>query len=106
MTEHTDTPARLMTGCEIVKAGEASRAHHAWSPDPWTSKGAVPLPGRPFQFHPTAVGMRAVAELVAAQGVQAHAIVRPVIGLKADGGLRATQMATRGDASTTTGVLH
>ena len=65
VTEHTDTPARLMTGCEIVKAGEASRAHHAWSPDPWTSKGAVPLPGRPFQFHPTAVGMRAVAELVA-----------------------------------------
>jgi hypothetical protein len=66
LERHT-AEAAAATGCEIVRAREASRAHHAWSVDPWTTKGAVPLPGRPFPFHPTAVGMRAVAELVAAQ---------------------------------------
>ena len=66
LERHT-AEAAAATGCEIVRAGAASRSHHAWSPDPWTTKGAVPLPGRPFPFHPNAAGMRAVAELVVAQ---------------------------------------
>jgi lysophospholipase L1-like esterase len=58
------------TGCEIVRAADASRPHHAWSAEPWTTTPArygVPLPGRPAPLHPNAAGMRAVAELVAAQ---------------------------------------
>jgi hypothetical protein len=66
LERHT-AEAAAATGCEIVRAGAASRRHHAWSSDPWTTKGAVPLPGRPFPFHPNAAGMRAVAELVEAQ---------------------------------------
>lgn len=53
-------------GCQIVRAGEASRAHHAWSIDPWTVGAAWPLPWRPAPFHPNVAGMRAVAELVVA----------------------------------------
>ncbi len=55
------------TGCEWVRAAEASRAHHAWSAEPWTTKPTrlgVPLPGRPVPVHPNAAGMRAVADLV------------------------------------------
>jgi lysophospholipase L1-like esterase len=59
--------AAQATGCEVVKAGEASRDHHAWSSDPWTVGWSVPWPGRPAAMHPNAAGMRAVAELVAAQ---------------------------------------
>ncbi len=58
------------TGCEWVRAAEASRVHHAWSADPWTVKPTrfgVPVPGRPVPVHPNAAGMRAVADLVAAQ---------------------------------------
>jgi uncharacterized membrane protein len=55
------------TGCELVTAGAASRGHHAWASDPWTTKGAVPLPGRPFPFQPNAAGLRAVADLVVTQ---------------------------------------
>jgi lysophospholipase L1-like esterase len=55
------------TGCELVKAGEASREHHAWSKDPWTVAWTLPLPGRPAAMHPNAAGMRAVAELVTAR---------------------------------------
>jgi lysophospholipase L1-like esterase len=55
------------SGCELVKASEASRAHHAWSADPWTTRFAVPLPGRPAPLHPNGAGMRAVAELVSAR---------------------------------------
>ncbi|HZA09566.1 SGNH/GDSL hydrolase family protein [Mycobacterium sp.] len=57
--------AAAATGCEIVKAAEASRAHHAWSRDPWTTRFGLPLPGG-APFHPNAAGMRAVAELVTA----------------------------------------
>jgi len=66
LERHT-AEAAAETGCEIVRAGAASRSHHAWSSDPWTTKGAVPLPGRPFPFHPNAPGLRAVADLVVAQ---------------------------------------
>jgi hypothetical protein len=68
-----ETPERLtaeaaeQTGCELVRAGAQSRAHHAWSQDQWTTRFAVPLPGRPAPSHPNAAGMRAVAELVTAQ---------------------------------------
>jgi len=66
LERHT-AEAAAETGCEIVRAGAASRSHQAWSSDPWTTKGAVPLPGRPFPFHPNAPGLRAVADLVVAQ---------------------------------------
>lgn len=52
------------TGCELVAAGEASRANHAWSDAPWTVGAGWPMPGRPQPFHPAAAGMRAVAELI------------------------------------------
>jgi lysophospholipase L1-like esterase len=65
--ERVTAEAAAATGCEIVKAGEASRDHHAWSQEPWTTRFGLPLPGRPAALHPNADGMRAVAELVATQ---------------------------------------
>jgi len=68
--ERITAEAAAATGCEVVRAAAASRQHHAWSAEPWTTKPArygVPLPGRPAPLHPNAAGMRAVAELVAAQ---------------------------------------
>lgn len=62
--------AAAATGCETVAAAAASREHHAWSAEPWTTLPArygVPLPGRPAPLHPNAAGMRAVADLLAAQ---------------------------------------
>jgi lysophospholipase L1-like esterase len=55
------------TGCEWMRAAEASREHHAWSAEPWTTKFGLPLPGRPAPLHPNAAGMRAVADLIVAQ---------------------------------------
>jgi lysophospholipase L1-like esterase len=52
------------TGCGVVSAAQASRAHHAWSADPWTIGAGSLLPWRPKPFHPNAEGMRAVADLV------------------------------------------
>jgi lysophospholipase L1-like esterase len=66
LEEHTADAAGA-TGCEVVKAGEASREHHAWSGDPWTVRFGMPWPGRPAPLHPNAEGMRAVADLVTAQ---------------------------------------
>jgi lysophospholipase L1-like esterase len=66
LERHTATAATA-AGCGLVRASEASREHHAWSPEPWTTKGVLPLPGQPFPFHPNAAGMRAVADLVVAQ---------------------------------------
>ncbi|HET9564617.1 MAG TPA: SGNH/GDSL hydrolase family protein [Mycobacterium sp.] len=68
--ERLTSEAAASTGCELVRAAEASRAHHAWSADPWTTKPTrfgVPLPGRPVPVHPNAAGMRAVADLVTEQ---------------------------------------
>jgi lysophospholipase L1-like esterase len=68
--ERLTADAAAATGCEVVRAGAASREHHAWSAEPWTTTPAryvVQLPGRPAPLHPNAAGMRAVAELVAAQ---------------------------------------
>jgi lysophospholipase L1-like esterase len=56
--------AAAATGCELVRVAEPSRAHHAWSEEPWTVGATLPLPGRPLAYHPNAAGMRAVATLV------------------------------------------
>jgi hypothetical protein len=58
--------AASATGCELVRAADASVDHHAWSNEPWTSRLGLPLPGRPAPLHPNAAGMRAVADLVVA----------------------------------------
>jgi len=58
------------TGCRWVRAAEASRSHHAWSADPWTTRFHLLdlfRPGIPKPLHPNAAGMRAVADLVIAQ---------------------------------------
>jgi lysophospholipase L1-like esterase len=68
--ERLTADAAAATGCEVVGAAAASRDHHAWSAEPWTTTPArcgVSLPGRPAPLHPNGAGMRAVAELVAAQ---------------------------------------
>jgi len=68
--ERLTAEAAAATGCEVMHAGSASRDHHAWSPTPWTAKptrSGVPLPCRPAPLHPNGAGMRAVAELIAAQ---------------------------------------
>jgi lysophospholipase L1-like esterase len=67
--ERLTSEAAHETGCGLVTASDASRAHHAWSAEPWTTKPSrfgLPLPGRPFPTHPNAAGMRAVADLVVA----------------------------------------
>jgi lysophospholipase L1-like esterase len=67
--ERLTAEAAKASGCGLVRASDASRAHHPWSADPWTTKPSrygLPIPGRPFPAHPNAAGMRAVAELVAA----------------------------------------
>jgi len=65
--ERLTADAAAATGCDVVRAGAASRRHHAWSAEPWTTRPAVPLPGRAAPLHPNGAGMRAVAELIAAQ---------------------------------------
>lgn len=62
--ERLTAEAAAATGCEVVAAGAASREHHGWSTDPWTTRFGVPLPGRAAPLHPNAVGMRAVADLI------------------------------------------
>jgi lysophospholipase L1-like esterase len=62
--ERLTADAAAATGCELIGAAAASRAHHAWSAEPWTVRTGVPLPGRPAPLHPNAAGMRAVAELI------------------------------------------
>ncbi|HEX7323244.1 MAG TPA: SGNH/GDSL hydrolase family protein [Mycobacterium sp.] len=65
--EEQTAAAAAATGCGIVRAGQASRDHHPWSAQPWAVGPGWPLPWRPAPFHPNAAGMRAVADLVAAQ---------------------------------------
>lgn len=52
------------TGCELVRVSAASRDHHPWADEPWTTKYGWYLPGRVAPLHPNAAGMRAVADLV------------------------------------------
>jgi GDSL-like Lipase/Acylhydrolase family len=63
--EDATAAAAAATGCELVRAGQASRQHHGWSADPWAVGAGWPLPWRPAPFHPNAAGMRAVADLIA-----------------------------------------
>ena len=68
--ESMTADAAAATGCQVIRAGAAGREHHAWSAEPWTTLPArfgIPLPGRPAPLHPNAAGMRAVADLIAAQ---------------------------------------
>ena len=65
--EEATAEAAEATGCAVVRAGQASRDHHAWSPDPWTEAAGWPLPWRPAPFHPNAAGMRAVADMISHQ---------------------------------------
>ena len=62
--ERLTAEAAADTGCGVVRAAAASRDHHAWSADAWTTRFGLPFPGRPAPLHPNAAGMRAVAELV------------------------------------------
>ncbi len=62
--EEATAAAARATGCELVRAGHASRQHHGWSADPWAVGAGWPLPWRPAPFHPNAAGMRAVADLI------------------------------------------
>jgi lysophospholipase L1-like esterase len=62
--ERLTATAAAETGCEVVGVAEASRGHHAWSADPWTTRPGLPLPGRAAPLHPNAAGMRAVADLI------------------------------------------
>ncbi|MGP4057077.1 SGNH/GDSL hydrolase family protein [Mycobacterium sp. 4D054] len=67
--EQLTADAARASGCGLVRAAEASRDHHAWSAQPWTTLPArfgLPVPGRPAPLHPNAAGMRAVADLVVA----------------------------------------
>lgn len=64
--ERLTADAATATGCDVVSAAAASREHHAWSAEPWTTKPGVPLPGRAAPLHPNAAGMCAAAELVCA----------------------------------------
>ncbi|NDJ91701.1 SGNH/GDSL hydrolase family protein [Mycolicibacter kumamotonensis] len=66
LERHTATAAAA-TGAEIVRAGQASREHHPWSAQPWTVGAGLPLPWRPWPFHPNAAGMAAVADMVTAR---------------------------------------
>lgn len=59
--------AAAATGAEWVRAAQASRGHHAWSVDPWTTRPGIPWPRRPAPAHPNAAGMRAVSDLVVAR---------------------------------------
>jgi lysophospholipase L1-like esterase len=65
--EEATAEAAQATGCAVVRAGQASRDHHGWSPDPWAVAAGWPLPWRPAPFHPNAAGMRAVADLITQQ---------------------------------------
>jgi lysophospholipase L1-like esterase len=65
--ERVTGEAAADTGCEWVRVAQASREHHGWSAEPWTTKFGLPLPGRPAPLHPNAAGMRAVADLIVTQ---------------------------------------
>ncbi|MCG7595623.1 SGNH/GDSL hydrolase family protein [Mycobacterium sp. PSTR-4-N] len=62
--ERLTAEAAAATGCGLVRAGAASREHHAWSADPWTTRFGWPVPRRPAPLHPNEAGMRAVANLI------------------------------------------
>lgn len=60
-----ETTARVAreTGVRHADVPRLSRAHHAWSAEPWTRRFHLSLRGG-APYHPNATGMAAVAELV------------------------------------------
>ena len=50
-------------GCGYLPASVASRDHHAWAPQPWTTRFHLSLRGG-APYHPNPAGMLAVADLV------------------------------------------
>lgn len=54
------------SGADLVAVSQTSRTHGIASPEPWVAGWGfwVPWSGRPLPFHPTAVGMRHIAEEV------------------------------------------
>ena len=60
-----ETTARLAreTGVRHADVPRLSRAHHAWSAEPWTRRFHLSLRGG-APYHPNATGMSAVADLV------------------------------------------
>jgi lysophospholipase L1-like esterase len=59
-----DSAAEGHDRCDFAPAGVASMNHHAWSAVPWTRRFHLGLRGG-APYHPNAVGMAAVADLVA-----------------------------------------
>ncbi len=54
--EEATAQAAQATGCGVVRAGQASRDHHAWSPDPWAVVRAGRCHGVPRRFIPMPQG--------------------------------------------------
>ena len=57
--------AAAASGSDFVAAAAASADHHAWSAVPWTRRFHLSLRGG-APYHPNALGMAAVADLIAA----------------------------------------
>jgi GDSL-like Lipase/Acylhydrolase family len=51
--EEATAAAAQATGCELVRAGEASRQHHGWSADPWAVGAGGRCRGARRRFTPT-----------------------------------------------------
>jgi lysophospholipase L1-like esterase len=68
--EDVTAAAAQAAGCELIRAGQASRAHHGWSADPWAVAAGLQWPWRTAPFHPNAAGMRAVADLILKQAAE------------------------------------
>jgi len=66
LKRHIETAATA-TGCQLVRASDASIEHHPWSAVPWTTGFGLPVPGRAAPLHPNAAGMGAVADLIVAR---------------------------------------
>ncbi|EUA22839.1 hypothetical protein I552_7330 [Mycobacterium xenopi 3993] len=54
--EDLTAAAAEASGCELVRAGLASRDHHAWSSDPWTVGQRGHCRGGRRRFTPTPRG--------------------------------------------------
>jgi len=54
------------SGFDFIPVADASRDHHAWAADPWTSRMTM-FPWSPAPYHPNAAGMRAIADLIIAR---------------------------------------
>lgn len=66
LKRHTETAA-AKTGCQLVRASDASVEHHPWSAEAWTTRFGLPVPGRAAPLHPNKAGMGAVADMIVAR---------------------------------------